>query len=98
MTCRGIHTGLDEDAFHGLPRIVCIGTGHVKHFVLPTDGASILLLSDWQEHRGAHVLEAHSGLPLPVLPLAAHGPQIQVVTLTVFPKGAHWLLDSGEGK
>lgn len=99
MTCRGIHAGLDEDAFHGLPRIVCVGAGHAMHLMLPTDGAPILLAGDGQEHRGAHVLEAHGGLPLPVLPRAAHNPQVKVVTLTVFPKGAHllWVWAGGGG-
>jgi hypothetical protein len=37
------------------------------------------------------MLEAHRGITLPVLPRAAHCPQVQVITLTIFSKGAHLL-------
>lgn len=92
MACRGVCSSLDEDTFHGLPRVVGVGTRHAVHLMLPTDGVTVLFASDGQEHRGAYVLEADAGLTLPVLPRTPYCPQVQVVTLTIFPKSTHLLV------
>ena len=92
MTRGEICSRLDEDSFHCLPRVVSIGTRHAMNLMLPTDGVTILFTSDRQEHRGAHVLEADTGLSLPVLPRTSDCPQGANETLRAGPESTHLLV------
>lgn len=61
---------------------------------LAADGVPVLLPRDGQEHLGAHVLEAHGILPLPVRTTALHNPEIQVIAFAIIPKGTYFLLET----
>lgn len=90
MAC-GLQAGHDEDALHGAPPVVLVGSGHAVHLALAADGVAELLARHAQEDARAHVLEAHHLVALPVDTVALHRPHVQVVALAVLPEGAHLL-------
>lgn len=83
--------GLDEDSLHDLPVVVVVGRVHAVHLTLPADGVAVLLARHAQEGVGAHVLEAHGLLAVPVAAAALHRPHVQVVALAVLAERAHFL-------
>lgn len=93
MFCR-VQTGFDEDSLHGFPVVVVVGSRHAMNLPLAPDGVPVLLPRDGQEHLGAHVLEAHGILPLPVRTTALHNPEIQVIAFAIIPKGTYFLLET----
>lgn len=83
--------GLDEDALHGAPPVVLVGSAHAMHLALAADGVAVLLACHAQKDVGAHVFEAHGLIALPVNAIALHRPHIQIVTLAVLSEGTDLL-------
>lgn len=88
----GFLARLDEDALHGAPPVVLVGRPHGVHFTLAPDGVSILLPCHAQIDVGAHVFEAHVFVPLPVVAVTLHRPDVKVVPFAVVSEGADLLL------
>lgn len=92
--------GLDEDPLHGAPPVVLVGSAHAVHLALAADGVAVLLARHAQKDVRAHVLEAHCLVALPVVAVALHRPQVQVVALAVLSESADLLqlTQTGAGK
>lgn len=88
--------GHEEHALHGAPPVVLVGSAHAVHLALPADRVAVLLAGHAQEDVGAHVLEAHRLVALPMVAVALHRPRVQGVALAILPEGAD-LLVVGQG-
>lgn len=87
--------GLDEHALHGTPPVVLIGRPHAVNLSLAPNGVAVLLARHAQIDVGAHVLEAHGLVALPVVAVALNGPHVQVVAFAVLSKRADLLWVGG---
>lgn len=83
--------GLDEDALHGAPPVVLVGSAHAVHLALTTDGVAVLLPGHTQVNIGAYVFEANGFIALPVDAVTLHFPDVQVITLATLPECADLL-------